>query len=157
MNFRYRSYDVQPIPGQSEDRVFRPVIPIQVRGLTGSASILGMLDTGADITLLPAELLPLIGTKFDLDQSVQISGVGGEPLTVQFAKVELSLNYRAELYRWTAQVGFLEGRTVALLGHAGFLDFFSATFNGDRKRVTLRVNKRFPGERTDLKAAQHAN
>lgn len=130
------------------------MIPIQVRGATGSASILGMLDTGADITLLPAELLPLIGSSFDADRSVQINGVGGEPLTAHFATVELSLGDQNKLYRWTAQVGFLEGRTVALLGHAGFLNYFSATFNGDRKRLTLRVNKRFPGDQTDLKADQ---
>ncbi|MCA9093708.1 MAG: hypothetical protein KDA68_09495 [Planctomycetaceae bacterium] len=133
------------------------MIPIQVRGATGSASILGMLDTGADITLLPAELLPLIGTSFDVERTVEINGVGGEPLIAHFANVELSLGYQEQLYRWTAQVGFLEGRTVALLGHAGFLNYFTATFNGNQKRVTLRVNKRFPGERTDQISAQQEN
>ena len=43
-------------------------------------------------------------------------------------------------------MGFLDGRQVAILGYQGFLEYFKATFNTDRQRVTLRPNTRFPGQ-----------
>ena len=46
---------------------------------------------------------------------------------------------------WPAKVGFLEGRNIAIVGYAGFLEHFNTTFNTARHRVTLRTNQRFPG------------
>jgi hypothetical protein len=43
-------------------------------------------------------------------------------------------------------VGFTSCRLRhALLGFAGFLEFFTATFHGDREEVELAVNGLYPG------------
>jgi hypothetical protein len=48
-------------------------------------------------------------------------------------------------YRRSARVGFVpRADNLALLGHAGFLDHFAVTFDGLRKRATLRPNGTFP-------------
>src|SRR6185312_8561281 len=103
----------------------------------------------ADATILPAFVLKLIGVKYDGDQSVQFSGIGDQHVTVHYASVELALDHPDALYRWNAKVGFLEGPTVAILGHADFLNYFHASFNRELKRINLRVNEEFPGEVED--------
>ena len=47
---------------------------------------------------------------------------------------------------WRAWVGFTPPRWPwALLGFAGFLQFFTATFHGDREEVELTANALLPG------------
>jgi hypothetical protein len=51
-----------------------------------------------------------------------------------------------QLREWPAWVGFtsLPAR-YPLLGFAGFLQFFTATFHGDREEVELVVNRLYSG------------
>ena len=46
--------------------------------------------------------------------------------------------------KWSASVGFTTTRTRAIWGHAGFLNYFTATFDGRRKSVRLDPNDTFP-------------
>jgi hypothetical protein len=52
------------------------------------------------------------------------------------------------MYRWQTIVGFLEVEQpedeVALLGYAGFLEFFRATFDSQSHELELTANDRFP-------------
>jgi hypothetical protein len=51
-----------------------------------------------------------------------------------------------ETYEWTAVVGFVAARLhYNLLGHAGFLQYFDATFSGADQEVILTPNRSFPG------------
>ena len=73
-------------------------------------------------------------------------GVGGSDVEVRFVDVRLRIADNQEHREWTARVGFapLE-RTYALLGFAGFLQFFTATLYGDLEYVDLTVNALYPG------------
>src|SRR3989338_7597233 len=113
MIFPYRQYEVEPTPGRSEDFIFRPVVPVRVRGPRGAQVILGLVDTGADVTVLPSFLLPLIGAD-DLDAELaQFSGVGGQKVTVRYSHVNLSLEHPDGSHQWSAKIGFLDGHDVA--------------------------------------------
>lgn len=71
---------------------------------------------------------------------------GGHEIWLGALDVELRSGRTS--YRWSARVGFIPRiDNVALLGHLGFLDHFSAPFDGRRKRVTLRPNGSFPDPR----------
>jgi hypothetical protein len=60
--------------------------------------------------------------------------------------VELRLTDGQEYRRWRARVGFTDTPLrYALLGHAGVLQFFTATFYGDLHEVELTVNGTYPG------------
>lgn len=49
-----------------------------------------------------------------------------------------------EAYEWNATVGFLSTRlNYQLLGHAGFLQFFDAEFQGADRQVVLKPNQNF--------------
>jgi hypothetical protein len=54
----------------------------------------------------------------------------------------------SETYVWTAVVGFVPGPLhYNLLGHAGFLQYFSADFDGAALEATLLPRPSFPGRR----------
>jgi hypothetical protein len=65
---------------------------------------------------------------------------------VRYASVTLRITDGVEFREWPAVVGFASGNlTRPLLGFAGFLQFFTATFHGDREEVELTVNPLYPG------------
>ncbi len=145
MIFPYHQYEVMPTPARSEGILYRPIVPVRVRGPKGTQVILGLVDTGSDVTALPSFLLSLIGADTTAAPEAHFRGVGGQVVTARYSRVDLSLDHPSGLYRWSAPVAFLDGREVAILGHAGFLEYFQATFDSLRRRLTLKPNSRFPG------------
>lgn len=62
--------------------------------------------------------------------------------------VQLRICDGIETFEWPATVGFVAARLhYALLGQAGFLQFFSADFDGEAHIVTLTPKPSFPGRR----------
>jgi hypothetical protein len=60
--------------------------------------------------------------------------------------VQLMITDGVETFEWTATVAFVSARLhYALLGQAGFLQFFSAEFDGEAHVVTLTPKPSFPG------------
>jgi hypothetical protein len=65
---------------------------------------------------------------------------------VRYAEVTLRIADNQEQREWKAWVGFTAARLrQPLLGYAGFLQYFTATFHGDREEVELTVNPTYPG------------
>jgi hypothetical protein len=67
------------------------------------------------------------------------------PVAVRYAHVTLRLTDGRERREWPAWVGFSSGIQTPLFGFAGFLQFFTATFQGDREQIELTVNGLYPG------------
>jgi hypothetical protein len=67
----------------------------------------------------------------------------------RYAPVKLFItDVISETYEWTAIVGFAPVVfRHALLGHAGFLQYFNAEFRGHDREVILTTNPSFPGRR----------
>ena len=124
----------------------RPVIDVTIIGPAGTSIMLGLLDTGADDTVFPDWVAGRIG--IDLAQAPVVSsvGVGGVPSLLHVAQVALRIADNKERREWTTQVGFTSAAMRhPLLGYAGFLQFFDATFFGERQVVELTVNSSYPG------------
>jgi hypothetical protein len=72
--------------------------------------------------------------------------VGGARIPYAYAAITLRLTDGAETCEWRATVGFVDlPLRWALLGHAGFLDFFDTELRGARREVFITPNGRFPG------------
>jgi hypothetical protein len=123
--------------------VYRPMVPIRVIGPGGSYELLGLADSGADDVLLPEFLIERLGITIEPSDRIVISGITGEATLAQYGTVDLELARGARPYRWSALVGFY-GRTKTVLGHVGFLDHFTATFNGRQRQLTLQSNGTAP-------------
>jgi hypothetical protein len=65
---------------------------------------------------------------------------------IRYAEVRIRLSDGQEFREWPARVGFTSAPLKrGLLGFAGFFQFFTATFDGDREHVELAVNALYPG------------
>ena len=74
------------------------------------------------------------------------SGIGLSAALLRYAEVTLRIANGGERREWRAMVGFTSAPLKRpLLGFAGFLQFFTATFHGDREKVELAVNSLYPG------------
>jgi hypothetical protein len=73
------------------------------------------------------------------------SGVSSGAAPLRYALVTLRVTDGHEFREWTGWVGFTSAPLrLPLLGFAGFLQFFTATFHGDREEVELTINTLFP-------------
>jgi hypothetical protein len=120
---------------------------VSVLGPGGSKVHRGLLDTGADDTVFPQDVADDAGIDLTNAPSETFSGVGGLPYTVRYTQVTLRITDGHEFREWPAWVGFTTATMKqGLLGFAGFLQFFTATFHGDREQVELTVNPLYPGQ-----------
>jgi predicted aspartyl protease len=148
LRFPYKRFKVKdPIPSLAGQRERpRPILAVTLIGPAGSRSEDALLDTGADDTLFPEALATLLG--IDLSQAPIRSGAGFgmHAATVRYAEVLLRIADTQEQREWKAQVGFTSAKLrQPLLGNAGVLQFFTATFHGDREEVELTINPTYPG------------
>ena len=107
----------------------------------------GLLDTGADDTVFSDTAASAMG--IDLSKAEhRFVGLAGRPrpLSCYFARILLRISDGVETFEWPATVGFVAGKLhYSLLAQAGFLQFFSADFDGEGHVVTLTPKPSFPG------------
>jgi hypothetical protein len=124
----------------------RPIIGVTIVGPAGSLAQDGLLDTGGDDTLFSEDIADLLGIDLSNAPGGTIGGIGANSFPVRYAKATLRIADNLEQREWQAWVCFGPiKRRYALLGYAGFLEYFTATFHGDREEVELTVNGRYPG------------
>jgi predicted aspartyl protease len=106
----------------------------------------GLLDTGADDTIFPQNLANSIGIDLTNAPVGRLTTATLTNATVLYAQVLLRMTDGREQREWPAWVGFTPVQLQSpLLGFAGFLQFFTTTFRGDREEVELTVNSFYPG------------
>jgi hypothetical protein len=109
-----------------------------------------LLDTGADDTVFSDAVAAALGVDLSGAEQRTISLAGRSQILIcRYASVELRITDGTETFSWTATIGFVAARLhYALLGQAGFLQFFSADFDGESHTVTLTPKPCFPGRRS---------
>src|SRR5262249_33519232 len=139
-----------PVPSLGGAMVrHRPIVSVRVFGPLGSRLYDGCLDCACDDTIFPRFLARTLG--IDLSGALQGEAhpVGGLIIPYSYAAVPLRLSDGVESFDWQAVVGFVDlPLRWALLGHAGFLDFFDTELRGARRDVVITPNSLFPGTRT---------
>jgi hypothetical protein len=126
----------------------QPLLTAAVIGPSTGVTVpqLGLLDTGSDDTVFPERLAAQIGVDLTNAPTGGASGVGSGKALLRYAEVVLRLSDGREHRQWTARVGFTSAPLRRpLFGFAGFLQFFSATFHGDREEVELTINRLYQG------------
>jgi hypothetical protein len=146
--FRYTLHPVnQPIVSLG-GRMVRPK-PIVALSLTGPAATVpldGLVDTGADDIVVPETVATMLGIDLSGAPTIQATGANRSPIPVRFAEATRRLSDGQESREWRAWVGFTSSpMRWGLLGFAGFLQFFTAVFDGARETVELTVNPLYPG------------
>src|SRR5207247_131213 len=111
----------------------RPVIPVAMVGPKGQAAKDAVVDTAADDTVFSQDVATTIGVNLMNSPMGHGRGVGNKRVRLRFAEVTLRLTDGTEFREWRGWVGFTAVRLKhPLLGFAGCLEYFTATFYGDR-------------------------
>lgn len=127
----------------------RPILAVRISGPSGARLRDGLLDTGADETIVDPSVAPLIGLNLSQAPEREINLVGRGRIRCRYAPVQLRISDGiAETYEWDTVVGFAPFPILrGLLGFAGFLQFFNADFRGADQEVVLLPNAMFTGRR----------
>lgn len=148
MRFAYQEYEVEASATLPGGVLYRPEVPLDVIGTSRSRGTLALLDTGADETVIPVSFVPRLGIRLEASATGRARSAGGHDLELRAGRVTFAVTDGHQQCRWTALVSFLEFERpedeVVLLGHAGFLEFFTAVFDGERREVELIANKNLP-------------
>jgi hypothetical protein len=124
----------------------RPLLTVTLLSPTRAYPEVALLDTGADDTIFPERLAAKLGLDLSNAPVGEASGISTGPAQLRYARVALRLAAPGERREWEAWVGFTSiPLKYPLLGFAGFLQYFTATFHGDREEVELTVNGLYPG------------
>ncbi len=127
----------------------RPLLALRITGPSGSLLRDGLLDTGADETIVDPWVASLIGVDLNQAPEREINLVGRGLVRCRYAPVQLrNSDGIGETYEWDTIIGFTPFRLLrCLLGFAGFLQFFNADFRGADQEVALLPNALFTGRR----------
>ena len=56
--------------------ILKPIIPVTIAGQKRSVNILMLLDSGADLSLIPYSVGEAIGLEFDIENRSEVQGIG---------------------------------------------------------------------------------
>jgi hypothetical protein len=122
------------------------VFNVTLIGPQGTMPQDALLDTGADDTVFPDRAAQLIGIDLTTAPTGKVGGLLQGSVLVRYARVMLRIADNRERREWEAWIGFTPAKIrFPTLGYAGFLQYFTATFHGDREEIELTVNGQYPG------------
>jgi hypothetical protein len=149
MRFPYWTYHVTPTPTLPGGLLSRPEVPLRITGPAGTITLLTLVDSGADETLLPRSIGDAVGAVIDDSMTWPMGGIAGQEVHASPGEVELELTSLGQSCRWTVTVAFVSfsdpADEQAILGHVGCLAFFRATFDGAAGELDIEPASTFPG------------
>lgn len=109
----------------------RPVAEVSFQSQTGEwRNITMVVDTGADLTLLPSYVALLLGYDLRKLRKIKTQGVAGSHTVYLLERVKIHLGP----FERTISVGFIRDRYLPpLLGRHQFLETFVTTLEKDKK------------------------
>lgn len=125
----------------------RPLVEVGVVGPVTTRARPALVDSGADDTVFHESLAAIIGVNLSNAPALNMNvATAGGVVPVRYAPVMLRLTDGQEMREWPAVVAFTPARLVyPMLGFAGCLQFFDATFRGAAEVVELTANALYPG------------
>ena len=104
--------------------------------------VVGLVDSGADTTVVPRDLADLLGMKENA-ASTETGGIGGK-VKVKRSRLHFMLEGNRERYSLDVPALILQDNdndVPLLLGRHGFFEHFHITFKQDEQKVVLkRIN-----------------
>lgn len=134
MKFKYKKF---------ASGVFRPIIPIEVGhdGFFVPYSVL--VDSGADICILNAQIGELIGLDIKKGAREQVSGItGAEPEDYYIHEITMKVGG----WPFKIAVGFLPSLqshySYGVVGQKGFFDIFKVMFDLSKEEIEINEHKK---------------
>ena len=120
-----------------------PIVPVIVESGGRRQIVVGLLDTGADVCLLPYRKSLELGVSLGAPRT--IGTATGQRISCRPGVVTLELRSTTETIRWRGEVGFTAAPlSVPIFGDCGFLEFFHNAFDGQLREVELTPRPNLP-------------
>lgn len=136
LHFKYKPID------RPDGRVVKsPSIPVTLIGKMIKYDVIGLIDSGADISVIPRDMADLLGLDLKNKSIEESRGIGGKVRTIETSmKIIVEGKKSHEKYSLTLPVNvILDGDPPPLLlGRAGFFDNFVITFDESKQKVKLK-------------------
>jgi len=137
LTFRYKR-----VKRPNDIEVKSPSIPVVLSGVGSKYQFIALLDSGADVSVIPKEVAELLG--LDLNKKKEEArGIGGIVPAIQ-TNINIELGKPDEMYSFNIPVKVIlseiDEEIPVLLGRAGFFDKFVISFDQKEERVTLKRN-----------------
>ncbi len=117
-------------------QLFEPIIRASLSNGTIRLHHLLFLDSGADISLIPASLGTALGLKRDQQQIAHVRGFKGEHTGLEIVQLTLQIGNAAPV---PIRAAWADDENVpALLGRLDVFDHYTFEFNHDRRMVIVR-------------------
>ncbi|MEK6843936.1 MAG: aspartyl protease family protein [Nanoarchaeota archaeon] len=119
-----------------------PSIPITLWDAGQRFEFIALLDSGADISVVPQDVAELLGLDLNKPKE-EARGIGGKVPAIQTnMNIELKRSHEAYNFRIPVKVILKDEieEMPILLGRAGFFDKFIVTFNQKEEKITLKRN-----------------
>jgi len=138
MNFKYKSLPRKDGPPRKT-----PTIPVTFFGSEDSIDIVAILDSGADISVLPLEVGEQLGLDLTRNRS-PCGGIGGEVDTAEdHVRVRIAQGHENYTFVIAVKVVLDPNSSIpVLIGREGFFDKFEITFDEGRERISLKRTAR---------------
>ncbi len=117
--------------------VKRPLIPITFEGNENKINIIGVLDTGSDISIIPREIAEVLGIEPKIEN--EISGIGGEKVKADQGKLTVVFGKGREEYAFEIPVLVPKNNwDQVIIGRMGFFEQFKITFNESEEKMIFK-------------------
>ena len=125
---------------------YRPIVPIHILAPQQLPPVDACIDSAADDTVFPSHFATRLGIDLAAAPKGQARLLGGTLIPVRYASVTVLLSDGYETCEWDATIGFAAvPMRWALLGHAGFLEYFDVHLLGALRQSTVLPNSAFLG------------
>ncbi|MBI2667875.1 aspartyl protease family protein [Candidatus Woesearchaeota archaeon] len=136
ITFNYKTIE-RPDPFPSESA---PAIPITLIGSKDKIDIIGLLDSGADYSVIPKDMAEILGLDLS-SKSEEIGGIGGNVKAIK-TKMKINISKGRENYTFLIGVYAVEDDMKddfpILIGREDFFDKFKITFIESKKKIYIK-------------------
>jgi hypothetical protein len=118
--------------------VLKPLIPVRLVGPESSETVLMLLDSGADLSLIPYSVGEAIGLEPDMSRRSEIQGVGEGSVPYILSRVQISIGATEVPVRigWT-----LIEEVPLLLGRLDVFRHFAIEFRTFENKILLKAQQ----------------
>ena len=150
MKFPYSTGVVASPTGDDFFLIRRPEIPITIFGENGSVTCLALVDTGSDNTIFPKSVADYLDIRLEQDLGPSARSYAGHQVQLLSGIAQLQIETEDDRRKWSTPICFFEfddpEEEAVVLGHSGFLEYFTATFDGKACVLSLEPNNELPDD-----------
>lgn len=118
--------------------ILKPLIPVQLIGPKNSETMLMLLDSGANLSLIPYSVGEAIGLELDMSNRSEVQGIGEGSVPYILSQVKLGI----EMIEIPVRIGWaLIEEVPLLLGRLDVFGHFAVEFREFEDKIFLKPQR----------------